>query len=429
MIVSLVPHLSLLILSHQDIPKMLDLTLPVNPQSQSPLFSLPAELRLKIFSFALTDSLDLIYPYSKDTYFYRLGHTAPCIIHIALLLTCRRIYAESHPFPHLNATHTFFLCSRNRAPSFLSIWGLEETLAQKFKDYGPLDTPHIQVFAQLYQLENDGAFQEVLEIEHLRPRRVTLTIRHTDFWFWEDWDHLRLDGDWVNEVRFPDSVVEFRMELESIGQRAAEIDYLAAGVAREWFFLRMDGRVLRADLDDLKVSRWTGSSVLTDRRWLRDEARPGELDYHVVTVRWKLVPTDEVDALRLDLSVRRPKIRVPDGFGQKEPAFPRPRSISVKVMQRLKLTKETPLDEVLRALEEAGSDLADSELEEDEDSFSEEESEDEDDDVGESDEMNSSEDSSDDDSDDESEENFEEESEEEPYMIEGTRRHRVRRMR
>ncbi|PLB50377.1 hypothetical protein P170DRAFT_435574 [Aspergillus steynii IBT 23096] len=323
---------------------------PIHTQSQSPLFALPAELRLLIFSYALTESLDLRRPYSPDTYYYRPGYTAPPTIHTALLRTCKRIHAEAHYFPTQQAEHTFFLCSKYRAPDFIWIPHLTSILEHNHSRYGPLGTPHIQVFAQLYRLENDDDLQRVLDIPHLDPRHVTLTIRHTDFWFWENWESLRLDEGWVNRTRFPNTVTAFDIQMETIVQRAGEIDYLAKEAATKWFFLRKDGRVLAADTKDMSVDTWTGSSVLHDARWVRDERRPGELDYHVVTVRWKLVPEDRVDALGFDLTAPRPKISVPDHVGLGEPAFEGPRSITVADMERLSITKEMPLDEVLQAL-------------------------------------------------------------------------------
>ncbi|KAI9037333.1 uncharacterized protein KD926_000620 [Aspergillus affinis] len=326
---------------------------PIHGQSQSPLFSLPPEIRLHIFSFALTKSLDPAHPYSPDTYYFRPGYTAPRPIHTALLHTCKRVYAEARHFPFVNADLTFFLCSRARAPGFIPLPQLREFLARKKTKHGPLETSHIQIFAQLYVLEQNSDFQEVLDVAHLDPKRVTLTIRHSDFWFWEDWQKLHMDGEWVNRVRFPNSVVEFAIEMETIDKRAEEVKYLASEAVDKWFFTRKDGRILRAEKSDTSTSTWTGSSVLDDKRWIRDEARPGELDYHVVTNRWKLVPADGVEALGLDLSTPRPSLDIRGGVGQEPPSLYRRNSISVREMQRANVTKETPVDEVLQALNPA----------------------------------------------------------------------------
>ncbi|KAK1148381.1 hypothetical protein N8T08_010192 [Aspergillus melleus] len=239
---------------------------PIHEQSQSPLFALPAEIRLHIFSFALTKTLDLAHPYSPDTYYSRPGYTAPRPMDTALLHTCKRIYAETRHFPFVNADLTFFLCSHARAPGFIPLPQLRQLLARKQTVHGALETSHIQIFAQLYVLEQNRDLQDVLDMPHLDPKRVTLTIRHSDFWFWENWQKLRIDGQWVNWLRFPNSVVEFVIEMETIDKRAEEVKYLAEEAVGKWFFTRKDGRILKAEKSDTWTSAWTGSSVLDDRR-------------------------------------------------------------------------------------------------------------------------------------------------------------------
>ncbi|KAH6907919.1 hypothetical protein BKA70DRAFT_1104297 [Coprinopsis sp. MPI-PUGE-AT-0042] len=74
----------------------LDLTVGLNAQSASPLFTVfPPELRAEIFSLALASFPDTSSPYAFGSYWYRPGYTAPKRADLSLLLTCKSIYQEA----------------------------------------------------------------------------------------------------------------------------------------------------------------------------------------------------------------------------------------------------------------------------------------------------------------------------------------------
>ena len=68
--------------------------------------------------------------------------------------------------------------------------------------------------------------------------------------------------------------------------------------------------VFAAKGEDVTISRWTGSSTWGDRRWIRDESRPNEIDYYLKTVTWK--PAPEVN--RSGDSLQCPNLDVPAGI-------------------------------------------------------------------------------------------------------------------
>lgn len=180
-------------------------------------------------------------------------------------------------------------------------------------------TGDVRVFAQLYILEPGDAFQRVLDTGSglLRPRRVRLTLRYTDFWHWEDSKLLYVDGTWVAKTRFPDCVRAFVVDFESLERRKREVDIIVEQAVERWVFKRKDERVLKARSEDITVSRWTGSSMFGGYRWLRDEVRPGELDYYVKTVTWRLaaggIPPEMEDECLT--------IYTPDDLWQLEPPY------------------------------------------------------------------------------------------------------------
>ncbi|KAL4864209.1 hypothetical protein BDV12DRAFT_205850 [Aspergillus spectabilis] len=291
-----------------------------NPQSASPLFAtLPPELRSLIFTYALSPYEDTSRTYARETYWTRPGYSAPHKTSTSILRTCKAAYAETWFLPFALAEHAFYLTARDRAPRNLSHAGFQPCLELIRKIHGEFETGHLRIFAQLYILEPGDALQQVLDTEYLAPRRVSLTLRYTDFWHWEDNRRLWVDPRWVNRVRFPESVSRFVVDFESLERRKEEIDIITGQAVEGWVFRRRDGKVLTARKEDVVVTRWTGSSTLGGRRWVRDEVRPGELDYYVVTVTWKLSRSAEEDGV--DLGVPCPKIQVPDDYVQPPPPY------------------------------------------------------------------------------------------------------------
>ncbi|KAI9372239.1 hypothetical protein BJX61DRAFT_534100 [Aspergillus egyptiacus] len=326
------------------------------PQSESPLFTtLPAELRTEIFTYALSPYEDPQARYQKHTYWTRPGSSAPLTTCTALLRTCKAIYAETWFLPFALSEHTFYLTARDRAPedstsnagsrrrSRTDPAAFQRSLDLIKKIHGDvIETGTIRVFAQLYILEPGDRLQQLLDTRYFTPRRIQLTLRYTDFWLWENNQRLYVDARWVNRVRFPDSVACFVVDFESLERRSGEVDILVRQAVDGWFFRRKDGRVLAARKDDVVVSRWTGSSVFGNRRWIRDEARPGQLDYYVATVAWRLAP-EGVEVPQGEC----PKIQVSEEYRQPPPPNPGWRSFMQSELEEAGVTMDMAADQVV----------------------------------------------------------------------------------
>ncbi|KAL3465237.1 hypothetical protein BJX64DRAFT_253436 [Aspergillus heterothallicus] len=359
-----------------------------SPQPTSPLFTtLPPELRHEIFTYALTstEDTDPARAYSKETYWTRPGYSAPRKTHTALLRTCKLAYAESWFMPFALAEHAFYLTASERAPGGMSpeefgeflktihaVHGhadREEGSAQAQGDEGrkveeekegegseEIETGPIRIFAQLYILEPGDALQRLFDIPHFAPKTVTLTLRYTDFWHWEQNQRLRVEAQWVNVVRFPRSVVRFTVDFESIERRKEEVDLIVAQAVEKWRFIRKDGGVLRATSgESVSVSRWTGSSMFGGRRWIRDEdpARPGVLDYYVASVTWRLdrgslqVPKPE-EVVHEDVE----GVRVPLDFVQITPPYMGWMSLPESEMRLAGVGMDVPAEQAVSAVRE-----------------------------------------------------------------------------
>lgn len=263
-------------------------------QEQSPLFNvLPSEIRHEIFAYALTSVPESTGPLSTrplgvDEYCSRPGYETRHRISTELLRSCKRVYMEARHMPFAFSEHALYLTWEERSPRHkMSIKRMQECLDMFHHHHGDIRAGHIRIFAQLCALENRRNLMRLFGMRHFYPKTITITIRYTDTWGWEDNEPLRIDGNWGECMRLPASVSKFTLELESLERRKDEVDYIARRAADEWQFRRTDNVSMLADSSQISVSRWTGCSVLGGRRWVRDEARPGQLDYYLAKTTWR----------------------------------------------------------------------------------------------------------------------------------------------
>ncbi|KAM0547209.1 hypothetical protein ACHAPJ_010469 [Fusarium lateritium] len=266
-----------------------------DPQTDCPLFwRIPAEVRDSIFSYVLTDHPDPAphQQYRENACYTRPFYFAVQTTDVRLLRTCRAIYRETWHKPFLLREQTKWATNSDRSPPMLEYNRarlplpkmLQKIAKQQSQDKVEID--RLRVFAQMFKLE-EGGLAEILSMPLLAPRTVTLTIRHTDWWYWEDDAPLAFDGHWIKDVCdvMSNSTSQVCIELESLERKTDQVNKIADQMVDRWFFKRPDGAILFADTTaSRKVSRWRGSSTWQGKRWTRDETEPEKLDYYVVSV-------------------------------------------------------------------------------------------------------------------------------------------------
>ena len=262
-------------------------------QAQSPLFSvLPGEVRNLIYEFALSDYEDPNDVYSNDTCFKRPGYFARRRTDTDLLRACQRVYQEAWFIPWTSRQHTIYFTASGRKPH-QSTTQIEMEIALKkiFELHGEQATEisNIRVIPQLYQLESGDRLSKLFAIHHFNPKYFTITIRHTDWWYWENDRPLHIDSKFVNRCKFPDSVTEIRLELESVERRRPQIQDIARQMREKWMFRTVNGKLLTASegIPD-EIMKWKGSSIWGGSRWVRDETDIETLEYYVQTVRFRV---------------------------------------------------------------------------------------------------------------------------------------------
>ena len=150
----------------------------INPQLASPLFAkIPAEIRNHIFRLVLTFFDDQTRPYKKSAFYYRPDHRYAQIIDTTLLLTCRRVFAETRNLPASINEHTSWY---NRPPPDVDRNSLpmeDSPAALKRRSQVAI----IHIFTQQFWLEDQ--FQRWTKRQAINSTTcLKITLRHTDWW-------------------------------------------------------------------------------------------------------------------------------------------------------------------------------------------------------------------------------------------------------
>ncbi|KAF2147417.1 uncharacterized protein K452DRAFT_282416 [Aplosporella prunicola CBS 121167] len=252
-----------------------------NLQRQSPLWSkLPAEIRNEIFRLAVSQHPDHTRPYEENSYHYRPGYTHAPRVCIDLLLTCRLAYWETSPIPLRSATITVW---HGRGPRPPYAWPFAALTAKNAEGL-----THVHLFTQLFWLENTESLSGYTRLPTFRPKKLTITIRHSDWWFWESDSPLRIRDGWVAAFRPPPSLTELVMEFETLTRKKNQLDGILQDVVN-WRFMGPDDRVFVNKPELVKRWNWTGRADLDGVKWQPHytPANPtNTIEYYVVNLTW-----------------------------------------------------------------------------------------------------------------------------------------------
>ncbi|KAJ0330264.1 hypothetical protein COL5a_003324 [Colletotrichum fioriniae] len=264
-------------------------------QLQCPLFgTLPGEIRNEIFALALVQFSEeeegSAYP--KDSYWYRPGFTGPRKSSSSLLRAYRGPAGRT----------TNYACEK-----FFS--SLTEQQAR--------DLTKVRFFTQMYWLEDGRNLATLFAQPKFRPEVLTITVRYSDWWYWESDEPLRMKEDWLRGFRGPRGLRELRVEYETLVGKREEMMGIV-GRNKGWKLVvgggvgrddrreveRKDGEdekeedeeeeeeeeegYLSAEGTELVEWTWTGASKLGGQTW----AHHGEgetVEYVVVMDTWRFV--------------------------------------------------------------------------------------------------------------------------------------------
>ncbi|KAJ6588978.1 hypothetical protein B0H19DRAFT_226810 [Mycena capillaripes] len=261
----------------------------VHPQLQSPLCALYPELRNIVFAYVLTEYDDPTHPYSNHEYYYHPGFEFAGRIDTNLLLTCRLVYLETHLAPIALNEHVFWM-DPSSGPPRRSILNLGHNMYfRRMSAQQRAAVRRVRFFAQLSWLERRKVQAWVAG---LAVRKLTITIRHSDWRYWERGEPLRMQspqegwGGWVGS--FP-QLQELELELESIESKREELEERVR-IALKWKFPLKDGASLIHDGQQPIESTWFGT-LRQGRGWATlGSAR--SLDLELLAKKFKFVNAD-----------------------------------------------------------------------------------------------------------------------------------------
>lgn len=262
-------------------------------QLQSPLFALPPEIRRIIFRYAVTGYPDPSEDaqYDEDTCYRRPGFFSRHRTDTDLLRTCRAALLESWDMPLIHTEQVFWLAQGNRAPPH-SDWHSQLTRFSRAAASLSLDAAAIdnmRIFIQMFNF-NDGGLQHLMGMDMIIARRITFTIRHTDWWHWEADYGLYFDSRWLRGFSdlIPEETEEICFELETLARKLDQLKGIAKQMQESWYFRKSNGQILLADESlSTQPMRWRGSSTWEGTHWDRDECEPGKIEYVVMTVSFR----------------------------------------------------------------------------------------------------------------------------------------------
>ena len=188
-----------------------------DPQNACLLFTiLPPETRNNIFSLALCGYDDKDRPYPEYSYYSRPGYRFHRRIDTALLATCRRIYRETHDLPISQNEHVFWF---KRGPSVSSLGPAQ--YFERFTVEQQSAVKQVHFFTQLFWLEK--TFPMICKLSLVKAKHIKVTVRHTDWWYWESNAPLAMKSQWVDNLRYIAGLQSLEVELETIEQNKAQV--------------------------------------------------------------------------------------------------------------------------------------------------------------------------------------------------------------
>lgn len=110
--------------------------------------------------------------------------------------------------------------------------------------------------------------------------------------------------------RFPDSLKTITLELESLQRKKDQIDWMAEMMKNTWRFQTKNNTIFSASKDDTTETTWSGSSTWNDKRWVRDETKPEQVNYYIKTVVWKRDASLTKISIAPDLTAPEEKFKV-----------------------------------------------------------------------------------------------------------------------
>ncbi|KAF5359029.1 hypothetical protein D9758_004897 [Tetrapyrgos nigripes] len=271
---------------------------PMVREIQSPLTprkidSKELSFETKFFEHACQGAPRKDQAYPRDAYYYRPGYECPQQVYPQLLRTCRLVYLEARLLP-VKANEHVFWCER--APSGRFNPDIYFTDKTRFTEEQLDAIQNVHIFAQMWWLE-DNHFSSLCQTD-MRTQILHITIRHSDWWFWEQNRPLRLNERWIASLKHIQGLKTFVLELETMERDKDQMYAIADRLKKKRIEVR-DGRSLRTEGNPVVKEQWIGPSafqggvtfIKEENRWAHRRKIIGPdagLTYCTITLTWTL---------------------------------------------------------------------------------------------------------------------------------------------
>ncbi|OOF90862.1 hypothetical protein ASPCADRAFT_156177 [Aspergillus carbonarius ITEM 5010] len=253
------------------------------------------------------------HPYPRQALYCRPGFPSPRRISVSLLQTCQRIYTEAALLPAASNTHTFWSCygppharhSADPAKYFARMTAPQREAVSK-----------LQFFTQEPYLKSGlrGILQSLNYSSGMGIclKKLTLTLRHSDWLYWElNWS-LAMDpfrgqtvtateieeGEgsevdekaWGTQFVYVPALEELVIQLETVMDKRDQLDAIVR-MARTWRFplVREEGWFLVYEEEGERACRWIG---VTEEA-MREEVHRGWWPGQVSRKEWEAADAEE----------------------------------------------------------------------------------------------------------------------------------------
>lgn len=149
------------------------------------------------------------------------------------------------------------------------------------------DLEQVRFFTQMFWLEHGRSLNQIFNHANFRPSRLTITIRYSDWWWWEHNTPLKMSQEWLRDFNGSPGLRELKVEYETLTWKKAQMDQIVAR-NKKWRLRVRDGGHLSADGTKLEEWTWTGPSKLDGKTW-NHHGQGDTVEYVVVTDTWKFV--------------------------------------------------------------------------------------------------------------------------------------------
>lgn len=146
----------------------------------------------------------------------------------------------------------------------------------------------VRFFTQMFWLEGGDDLMSLMRLKKFRPNTLTITIRYSDWWYWEDNHALRMDTAWLEWFMGSVGLKGLKVEYETISRKRDEMMAIIERNKKFKLAVRGDRGHLSAENTKLTEWKWSGPSKLGGRTWYH-HGQGDTIEYVVITDTWKYV--------------------------------------------------------------------------------------------------------------------------------------------